>query len=133
MVSKFVLDTNILIRFLTNNPKKQAAAVESLFKKAGLRSLLIPDVVLVEAVFVLLSFYNLPKEEIIENIASLITFNKFNLHRSLFKKTLELYSKYPISFVDAYVGAVSRTEPRRIIYTYDKRVLGIKEVQAIAP
>jgi len=133
MQNKRLLDTNILIRFLTNDPKDQASAVESLFQKAGNKSLVILDVILVETVFVLLSFYELPKEKIIENLSSLIAFPKFDLHKTLFQKTLELYRKYPISFVDAYLGAISNTQPKHPIYTFDKRMLTIKEIKASQP
>lgn len=133
MINKYILDTNILIRFLVNDPKKQASTVEDLFQRAENKSLVIPDVVLVETVFVLLSFYELSKEEMIEKLSSLIVYIKFDLHKTLFQKTLELYSKYPISFVDAYVGAASNTKPTRTIYTFDKRLLNIKEIKALKP
>lgn len=133
MQGKFILDTNILIRFLTNDPKKQALLVEALFRRAEKKSLMIPDVVLVETVFVLLSVYELAKEEIIEKLSALIVFGRFDLHKKLFRKTLGLYSKYQISFVDAYVGAASKTKPTRTIYTFDKRMLKIKEIRAVEP
>lgn len=133
MTSKYILDTNILIRFLANDPKEQASIVENLFQRIENKSLVIPDVVLVEAVYVLLSFYELSKEEMIEKLSSLIAYAKFDLRKTLFQKTLELYSKYPISFVDAYVGAVSNTKPTRTIYTFDKKLLGIKEIKALKP
>lgn len=133
MGSKYILDTNILIRFFTNDPKEQAEIVEEIFLAAEGKSLIIPDVVLVEAVFVLLSLYELPKEAIVEKMSSLITYDKFDLHRALFQKTLELYSKYSISFVDAYIGAKSGTKPTFPVYTFDKKILGIKEIRTIEP
>src|SRR3990167_2788149 len=130
MVSKYLLDTNILIRFLTNDSEKQATAVENLFQKAPDKSLVVPDVILVETVFVLLSFYDLSKEAIIEKISAMIAYSKFDLHKALFQKTLALYSKYPISFVDAYLGAVSSSKPTRPVFTFDKKMLGLTEIKA---
>lgn len=133
MKSKCILDTNILIRFFTNDPKEQASFVENLLKTVDDKSLLIPDVVLVETVYVLLSVYELSKEDVIDTVSSLITYPKFKLHGALFQKTLDLYSKYPISFVDAYIGAVSNANPVRTIYTFDKKMLSIKEIKAVKP
>lgn len=133
MINKFILDTNILIRFLTNDSKEQSLLVENLFKKVANKSLIVPDVVLIETVFVLLSVYELAKEEIVEKMSSLIAFEKFDLHKTLFQKTLDLYGKYPISIVDAYLGAVSKTKPTQTIYTFDKKMQGIKEIRAQNP
>jgi len=130
MKNKFIVDTNILIRFLTNEPRGQASLVENLFKKTENKSLIVPDVVLIETVFVLLSVYELSKEEVVEKLSSLIAFPKFDIHKTLFQKTLDLYGKYPISVVDAYLGAVSETRPTRQIYTFDKRMQKIKEIKA---
>jgi len=131
MKNKFILDTNVLIRFLTNDPKGQALQVENLFKKVEDKSLIIPDVVFIETVFVLLSVYELPKEEIVEKLSTLVTFPKFDLGKTLLQKTLDLYGKYSISIVDAYIGAVSNTKPTQTIYTFDKRMQKVKEIKAI--
>lgn len=131
--NKYILDTNILIRFFTNEPEDQAKAIETFFLKATKKSLIIPDVVIVETVFVLLSFYELPKKEIIEKITSLIHFEKFDVHVSLFQKTLELYSQYSISFVDAYVGALSISKPGYITCTFDKKLLHIDTIKSVQP
>lgn len=131
--SKYILDTNILIRFLTSDPENQAKAIETFFLKAPKKSLIVPDVVIVETVFFLLSFYELPKNDVIEKITALIHFEKFDLHVSLFQKTLELYSKYSISFVDAYVGAMSINKSGYIVCTFDKKLLNISSVKAVKP
>ena len=133
MKNKYLLDTNILIRFLVDDSKEHSSLVENLFQKAAKKSLIIPDVVLIEAVFVLLSVYELSKIEIIDKLASLIAYPKFDLHKNLFQKTLDLYSKYPISFVDAYVAALSIAKPINTILTFDKRIQTIKEINAIKP
>ncbi|MEI6462550.1 MAG: PIN domain-containing protein [bacterium] len=133
MKSKSILDTNILIRFLTGDPLDQAKLVKNLFSKAKRKSLIIPDVILVESVFVLLSLYNLPKSEVIEMVSALIVYEKFDLHTVLFQKTLEIFSKYPISFVDAYICAMNITAPDKMVYTFDKRILTIEEVNSQKP
>lgn len=121
-----ILDTNILIRYLTNDTPKQAEAIKTLFQKAKEKSLMIPDIVLVEVVYVLLSHYELGKEEIIQKITILLTFEKFNLNSKLFQKTIELYANHSISFVDAYLIALSVFE-EATLYTFDKKLLSLSE------
>lgn len=121
-----ILDTNILIRYLTNDTPKQAEAIRTLFQKAKEKSLMIPDIVLVEVVYVLLSHYELGKEEIIQKITILLTFEKFNLNSKLFQKTIELYTNHSISFVDAYLIALSVFE-EATLYTFDKKLLSLSE------
>lgn len=128
-----VLDTNILIRYLTNDTPAQALIVETLLKTSPDKSLHIPDAIIIEIVSVLLSFYELSKSDIIEKIASLILLKSCRIDTTLFKKTLELYANNPISFVDAYVLSYSALDEKRILYTFDKKLLGILAGKARVP
>lgn len=127
-----ILDTNIIIRFLAQDSSQQAEAVEKLFKNAPEKSLFIPDIVLVEAVYVLLSYYGLTKKETIERITSLIFFKKFKLNTRLFQKTLEVYTQHALSFVDAYILALSSLDDM-VVYTFDKKLLVVSRGQASLP
>ncbi len=128
-----IIDTNVLIRFLTNNNQMQAEVVETFFSSAAEKSLHIPDVVIVETVFVLLSVYELEKEDVIEKISILITFEKFSLDRVLLQKTIEVYGNYAISFVDAYVAALATLERNNSLYTFDKKLLRMKGFDVRTP
>lgn len=128
-----IVDTNLLIRFLTNDNPSQADAVEALFTGAEEKSLYIPDVVIVETVFVLLSVYELTKEEIVEKLSILITYEKFSLDRALLHKTVELYGNYVISFVDSYVAACVALDRNNPLYTFDKKLLRVKGIDARIP
>jgi len=64
---KVVIDTNLLVRFLTDDEPNKAKAVDTLLLKAGRNELkiLIPNVVIAELVWMLESFYRMTAEEII--------------------------------------------------------------------
>ncbi len=128
-----VLDTNIIIRFLTADNKLQTEKIESLFKKCDKHSLEIPDVVIMEIVYVLLSHYHLSKKDTIEKITQLVDFDRFKVHKKLIKKTLELFQIYNISFVDAYLCARVSINKNESLYSFDKRLLTIKNVKVINP
>ncbi len=122
-----ILDTNILIRFLTHDSPKHAQRVKELFQTAPARSLTIPDVVIVEMVYVLLSVYQLTKEQIIQKIGLLLNFEKFKINTVLFQKTMEFYESHTISFVDAYVLASTFCKKNAVCYTFDKKLLAINQ------
>lgn len=128
-----VLDTNIIIRFLTSDSPLQAEKVEGLLKKSATGSLVIPDMIVAEIVYVLLSFYGLTKEEVIEKIGILLDYPKFKINKKLLKKTIEVFSEYNISFSDAYLCALNLTGKHNLIYTFDKKLEKIKKVITKTP
>lgn len=128
-----VLDTNIIIRFLTTDNKTQAEKIEILLKQSLPHSLEIPDVVIMEIVYVLISYYNLSKDDVIEKITQLVDFDKFKIHKKLIKKALELFQIHNIFFVDAYLCALVSTNKNESLYSFDKRLLTIKDVKVINP
>lgn len=128
-----VLDTNIIIRFLTSDNPVQAGKVEEMFKKSDSGSLVIPDLIVAEIVYVLLSFYNLPKEEVIEKIGALLDYPKLKTNKKLLKKTLEVFFDHNISFSDAYLCALNLIGKNPFIYTFDKKITRIENVMTKTP
>jgi predicted nucleic-acid-binding protein len=117
-----ILDTNIIIRFLIKDNPFQFHKVKELFENSVDNSLQIPDVVLCEVVFALESFYELGKDEIYDIMSSLISFRKFKTSKSIFQVALNKYSKFNISFLDAYLSAKSDREEKELI-TFDKKLI----------
>lgn len=64
------VDTNVLVRLLTDDDAKQAAAAEAFVAAAG--HAWVPHVVLVEAVWVLESVYRRRRDEIAAAVATLL-------------------------------------------------------------
>ena len=128
-----ILDTNIIIRYLTEDDVKQAQRVELLFRKIATPKLEIPDVVIVEIAYVLLSYYKLTKEDVVEKINVLVDFKKFKTNKKLIKKTLDFYKNNNISFVDSYISALVFYKKNEFLFTFDKALLKIKDIKAISP
>lgn len=123
-----LLDTNIIIKFLTKDTPQQAEEIENLFKKAKKEELEIPDFILTEVIWVLLSFYKLEKIKVIEKLEGILSFEKFKLNRVILRKTIDIYRDYNISFVDAYLGALAITGDYPKVYSFDKR---LKKIEGI--
>lgn len=120
---KPIIDTNIILRFLTKDVPAQADAVEKLFKESADNSLFVPDLVIAEIVFILQSkAYGKSREEIVSIVGQLVNFRKFDLDRSLILKTLTIFESSTLSFTDAYVIAHKELDRNEPVYTFDKKM-----------
>src|SRR5438477_12421455 len=91
------LDTNIILRFLTgDDPKKQAACSELFTQiERGQISVVVPDVVIAEVVFVLSSprTYNHSRQEVAELLTPLLHLSHFVVQsRHILMRALRIYA-----------------------------------------
>ncbi len=121
MKSSFI-DTNIFLRFLTADDKGKYAKCRQLFEKtvSGKELLVTSEMVIAEVVWTLLSFYKVPKQEVIEKVS--IILNTPNLkveNQKILTDALAIYSIKNINFIDAYNSAYMRHKKLDKIYSYD--------------
>jgi predicted nucleic-acid-binding protein len=117
------IDTNIFIRFLTDDIPQKADACEKIFKKAVAKkeALYTTDLVIAEIVWVLESIYELQKEEVQDKVEKILnTPNLICPHRNLILSALTLYSEKNIDYIDAYNALVLKDESIKELYSYDK-------------
>ena len=117
------LDTNIFIRFLTNDNPGKADACEKIFKKAVKKeeTLFTTDMVIAEIVWVLESFYKLPKKEVQDKVEKILnTPNLICPHKDLILSALTLYSEKNIDYIDAYNALIIKDKGIEELYSYDK-------------
>jgi predicted nucleic acid-binding protein len=132
------VDTDVIIRLLTgDDPGKEAEAV-ALFQavEAGQVSLLAPDTVIADAVYVLSSprLYNLPRLQIQALLMPLLRLPGFNVRnrRSLIR-ALELYATTRLDFGDALIVASMEQGGSRVLYSYDTHFDHIPSVDRRSP
>jgi predicted nucleic-acid-binding protein len=117
------LDTNIFIRFLTDDVPEKVDACEEIFKKAVEKqeTLFTTDLVIAEIVWVLESFYELPKNEIQDKVEKILnTPNLICPHKDLILSALILYSEKNIDYTDAYNALILKENGIEELYSYDK-------------
>ncbi|MBE9570823.1 MAG: PIN domain-containing protein [Proteobacteria bacterium] len=117
------VDTNIFIRFLTDDVPEKADACEKIFKKAIEKeeTLITTDLVIAEIIWVLESFYELPKKEVQDKVEKIMnTPNLICPHRDLILNALTLYSEKNIDYIDAYNALILREKGIEELYSYDK-------------
>ena len=117
------LDTNIFIRFLTDDVPAKADACEKIFKKAVEKeeTLFTTDLVIAEIVWVLESFYELPKKEIQDKVEKILnTPNLICPHKDQILSALVLYSEKNIDYIDACNALTLKEKGIEELYSYDK-------------
>ena len=133
----YFIDTNIFIRYFTNDDPVKADRVEKLLSEAaaGKIRLVTAEMVLAEVVWVLESFYGLKNIEVGSMVKAILATPGLEvLNSALVEKALEYYLAHNIDFVDGYIAAVMDKHKISDIYSYDKKHLSrIKSIKRKQP
>ena len=123
MRSCFV-DTNLFIRYLTNDDPKKADRVERLLSEAaaGKVRLVTAEMVIAETVWVLESSYDLKSGEVAPLIRGILATPGLDvLNASLVARALEYYEAKNIDFIDGYIVAVMEKQGITELYSFDRK------------
>lgn len=121
------LDTNVLLRLLLDdNPRqsRQAQAVVDRAVRLG-QPLLLPDVVLCEAEWVLTSVYHLPRVRIAEVLRRLLEGTEFAFaDRAAVSAAVDGYAHGKAEFSDYLIGTVASAAGATTTFTFDRDLRG---------
>ena len=126
-MAEFFVDTNVFLRFLTNDDPAKARRAERLFKKAiaGDVSLETSLLVIAEIVWTLESFYKLAKPDIADKIEKILNTKNLKVQAAdTVLQALDLYATQNVDFIDAYHGIMLRETGVKRVLTYDKKHFG---------
>jgi predicted nucleic-acid-binding protein len=118
-----LIDTNILVRYLTGDNPDQMKEIDKVFREAkkGKRSLILMPLVVAETCFVLESNYKKPRNQVGEAFVKILTQRWLVIHeRGELLFTISRYME-GIHFVDAYLTACASMSGSGI-FTFDKRL-----------
>jgi predicted nucleic-acid-binding protein len=125
-MNKCFVDTNLFIRFLTNDDPILADRVEQLLDDAAAGSvqLVTTELVMAESVWVLESSYHLNHAQIAPLIRGILATPGMEIiNGDLIGKALVMYELQNIDFVDAYIAALMEKQGIKDIYSYDRKHL----------
>jgi len=117
------IDTNIFIRYLTDDDPVKADACEKIFTRmiAKEEVCFTTDMVIAEIVWILESFYELSKQEIQDMVEKILnTPNLSCSNKDLILNALVLYSEKNIDYIDAYNAFIMKDNGTKELYTYDR-------------
>ena len=107
-MNKVFVDTNLFLRYLTNDLPDQATLLEKLIERAnrGEIQLVVNSIVFAEIVWTLQSFYKYPKDKIDEIVSSIVASEVFEIEeRDILLQALEDFHFFNIDFIDAYIAS----------------------------
>jgi predicted nucleic-acid-binding protein len=107
---KYLCDTNFILRYLpADNPQMFAKAKEIFDQaKTGKVTLILEQAVFTEVIFVLSSFYKVPKSTITQILSDLLTYKGISSEKEAFALALDYYSKYNMHVVDCLLLAKNK-------------------------
>ena len=127
------IDTNVLVRHLTDDPPEQASRATAILENA--ERLILTDVVVAELVYVLESYYERPRRQIAESVRSLLTLSSIAVsNHDLLLRALELYEHLRLDYAEAYLAAAAELTEVGSVASFDRaldRVVTIDRVQDI--
>jgi predicted nucleic acid-binding protein len=130
-VTAFV-DSNVIVRHLTGDPPDLAARASAML--AGADELLLPDLILAEVVYVLESFYEVPRERVAQLLRAVVAFEPLRtLDPALLLRALEVYETARIDFAEAYLVASAETAGIDDIVSFDRDLDRVASVNRIEP
>lgn len=131
-MSSCFVDTNLFIRYLTNDDQTKAERVEILLKEAaaGKVQLVTAEMVLAEVVWVLESSYGLKSGQVAPLVRAILATSGLTvLNAPLVERALEHYETQNIDFIDGYIAAVMEKQGITELYSFDRK--HISRIKAI--
>ncbi len=121
---KGILDTSLILRFLTGDSTEKKEKFKKLIKDttSGKGTLLVPLIVIIEMVYVLEKIYGIKKEEVRVKVESLLSLPSVEIEsEDVVLESLRIYAEENLKFGDAMVLAKSITSGIKPVYTFDKK------------
>jgi predicted nucleic acid-binding protein len=124
-MNRIVIDTNIVISFLTNRSLEQQQQAANLFEaaSAGKHELLLHQIVVTEVVYVLHNIYRQTVEEVAASVRDLIELpGVVVLDKMPWGDLWDLWPREVEEYADAALVAVTRSGRHDYLATFDRKL-----------
>ena len=125
--SRAFADTNLFLRFLTQDPPEQAAAAEGVLRRAeaGELTLVTTPLVFAELAWTLRSFYGKTQREIAQTLLALLNTPGLEVEASdRLIQAVVWFEEKNVDFIDAYHAAWLLEQPYSEVVTSDRKHFG---------
>lgn len=130
------LDTNILLRYFTRDDESKARDVLELLQRVerAEERVVTSQLVIFETIFTLESFYEVPRERILELLDTILELIGLSVeNKGVFQSALRLYSGTSISFADAFNACYMEKKNIAEIYSYDRDFDSLEGITRVEP
>jgi len=126
----YLIDTNVILRYLLGDHPEFSPKAEAFMGNIseGTKKAEIFDVVIVECIYVMEKYYQIPKSEISLKLSGILNFSGIvNSDRSEILEALLKYDSTNIDIVDCILAAHS--SPEKVVISFDKDMGKLKAVR----
>jgi predicted nucleic acid-binding protein len=124
-VRRVVIDANVLVAFFVDRIEKQRDAADELLQKAdeGEIAAIVPQFVIFETTYVLLSQYGITGERLASVIRDIIAFPGVHVIDDCpWKRVMEVWPSRLPALADAAIVAVATTNRYDAVATFDRKL-----------
>ena len=115
------LDANVIVRLLTKDIPSQYEQAQTLINSGAEYD--IADTAIIEAVYALHEYYNVPRTLVAETIGIFQSNKNLRINNSVFEHALRLYSENSaLSIEDCYLASVASHRKALPLWTFDKKL-----------
>jgi len=127
------IDTNVIVRYLVEEKENQPKGLKKFFLELERGEIKVEclEIVFFQVIFVLKSFYKIPKTKIIENMQAMLSLDGFHMkNKRIMERTLEMWGSHAGDIIDCHIVANMEYTGTKELLTYDKGIthLGIKAI-----
>ena len=128
----YLIDTNVVLRYLLGDHPEFSPKTEVFMSDVskGTKKAEIPDIVIVECVYVMEKYYEIPRKEIVEKLSAIMHFSGIvNPDKSGILKSLLKYENSGFDIVDCMLAAASSSE--KVVISFDRDIKKLNAVTEI--
>lgn len=127
---KYICDTNFIIRHLIGDNQAMLTKTKEIFEqaKSGEITLIIEQTVFTEVVFVLSSFYKVPRNKITETLSALLAYKGVSGEKEVLALALSYYRQHKLHIVDCLLLAKAKLTQIPVL-TFDQKLNELAEVR----
>jgi predicted nucleic-acid-binding protein len=117
----YLIDTNVILRYLLDDHKLFSPRAKAFMQDVakGLKKAEFSSVVVVECVYVMEKFYEIPKKEVVDKLSRILNIREIvNPDKSEILDALVKYENSGADIVDCILAA--KSSPKRVIVSFDK-------------
>ena len=117
----YLIDTNVILRYLLDDHKRFSPKAKAFMQDVAERTKKaeLSSIVIVECVYVMEKFYEIPKTEIVDKLSRILNFKGIvNSDKSTLLDALVKFENLSADIVDCMLAA--RSSPQNILVSFDK-------------
>jgi len=121
---RIFVDTNLFLRYFTNDIPEQAEVVDILFRQAGKSGMILitNHLVIAEIVWTLESYYHLSKAEIQRHVLAILNTPDLEVANSdILFQAIMWYAEKNVDFIDAFNAAWMLHQGITFAYSFDRK------------